>query len=445
MDRRNRPVKILAAAALALLAALPMAAPAAPIVEGEQRYTDAQLDRLLAPVALYPDSVLTHVLIASTYPLEVVMAARWSQEHPDLRGQAAVDAVEDKDWDASVKALVAFPELLERMSSDLSWTEDVGNAFLAQEGQVMDRVQVLRDRADAAGTLDAIEEVRVVRDAEVIHIEPVREVVYVPYYDARVVYGSWWWPAYPPVYWAYWGGHPWHWYHTHYHATHFWWGVGWYRPHAWFWYSAPHWHERRVVTVHHHHRHHHHYYGSSRHVARHHDARHWRHDARHRHNVSYRSERSARAHGGTWRGQSRRSSDDRGGVRPAPQRQERGEHSRSPGQTRRDARHEQVAQGLRARREAPRELRTHDSGPRRVERAAAGPSRAPDSGPRRVERLAPGLSRAPDSHPRNGGRAERREGLAAKALSRNEARGETRRENQDKRKQEKRVGSFLQN
>jgi hypothetical protein len=463
-------MKTFVAAALAMAAALPMAAPAAPIVQGEQRYTEAQLDRLLAPIALYPDTVLTHVLIAATYPLEVVMAARWSQEHPDLRGQAAVDAVEAQDWDASVKALVAFPELLERMSADLSWTEDLGNAFLAQESLVMDRVQVLRDRADAAGTLDDVEEVRVVREAEVIHIEPVREVVYVPYYDTRVVYGSWWWPAHPPVYWAYWGGHPWHWYHTHYHATHFWWGVGWYRPHAWFWYSAPHWHERRVVTVNHYHRHSHHYYGSSRHVARHHHARHWQHNPRHRHNVSYRNERVAREHNGAWRGRSHRDSDthrdshrdggDRRESRGEPQRRERGEYPRSSREIRREARHEQLIQNLRERRDAPRRETprgetprreressptqvARDSRPTRAVRESSSPlpggawreapprasapreSRAHELRARVIERAATSASRAPEARQ---GRAQRAEGLVPRALSRNESRGEARSE-----------------
>ena len=100
-------------------------------------FSQAELDSMLAPVALYPDSVLSHVLIAATYPLEVIQAARWSREHPGLRGEDAVDAVEYQDWDASVKALVAFPDLLQRMDEDLQWTQNLGDAFLVQEEEVI--------------------------------------------------------------------------------------------------------------------------------------------------------------------------------------------------------------------------------------------------------------------------------------------------------------------
>src|SRR5690606_9466242 len=101
-------------------------------------FTAAELDQMLAPVALYPDTVLSHVLIASTYPLEVVQADRWTRENPGLETEAAVAAVENQDWDPSVKALVAFPQVLDRMSADLAWTQRLGDAFLADEGAVMD-------------------------------------------------------------------------------------------------------------------------------------------------------------------------------------------------------------------------------------------------------------------------------------------------------------------
>src|SRR5690606_8756724 len=149
--------------------------------------SEAEREQLLAPIALYPDSVLSHVLIAATYPLEVVMAARWTEEHPELEGAAAVEAVEDEGWDPSVQALVAFPDLLQRMSQDLDWTERLGEAFLADEEALLDSVQNLRQQAYDAGSLNDLDYLAVSREAERhIVIEPVRrEVIYVPWYDTR--------------------------------------------------------------------------------------------------------------------------------------------------------------------------------------------------------------------------------------------------------------------
>ncbi|MFU8820721.1 MAG: DUF3300 domain-containing protein [Gammaproteobacteria bacterium] len=169
----------------------------------EQGFTQAELDQMLAPVALYPDALLSQVLIASTYPLEIVEAARWSQQNAHLEGEAAVEAVADRGWDPSVKALVAFPDLLAQMNEDLEWTRRLGDAMLYQEPAVMDSIQFLRARADAAGSLESTEHVRVIREEKTIIIEPAEtRVVYVPYYDPYIVYGTWWRPAYPPVYWA---------------------------------------------------------------------------------------------------------------------------------------------------------------------------------------------------------------------------------------------------
>jgi len=163
--------------------------------------SQAELDQMLAPVALYPDTVLTHVLIASTYPLEVVQAARWAKDNPNLEGDAAVRAVDNKGWDPSVKALVAFPQLLQRLSSDLEWTQQLGEAFLEDESQVMASIQGLRQKAYSSGNLSNNQQVVVERERDIIVIEPARkEVVYVPVYDTRVVYGDWWWPHHPPVY-----------------------------------------------------------------------------------------------------------------------------------------------------------------------------------------------------------------------------------------------------
>ena len=146
----NMTLKALMKWSAALLLSLPLAANAA-VSRPATPFTDAELDQMLAPIALYPDAVLSHVLIAATVPDEVEVAAEWSRRHPDLTGQKAVDAVEGREWDPSVKALVAFPDVLARMDDDPEWTEDLGDAFLDQEGDVMDRVQYLRDRADANG------------------------------------------------------------------------------------------------------------------------------------------------------------------------------------------------------------------------------------------------------------------------------------------------------
>lgn len=222
----------------ALVLALPLAAQAR-----SDLYTDAEIDQLIAPIALYPDSVLSQVLAAATYPDEVEEAARWSRNHPEYHGQEAVEEVDDMDWHASVKALVAFPEVLARMHDDPDWTEDLGNAFAGQESDVMDRVQYLRDRADESGSLDRLEHTRVVREREYIYLEPsYADVVYVPYYDPWYAYGSWWWPGYPPHCWTYWGGRP----VTYYSG--FYWGIGFHVGPAFVTYNRFDWPARRVVS-----------------------------------------------------------------------------------------------------------------------------------------------------------------------------------------------------
>ncbi|HSH26933.1 MAG TPA: DUF3300 domain-containing protein, partial [Wenzhouxiangella sp.] len=244
-------------------------------------FSQAELDSMLAPVALYPDSVLSHLLIAATYPLEVIQAARWSREHPGLRGEDAVAAVEHRNWDASVKALVAFPELLRRMDDDLQWTQDLGDAFLVQEEEVIASIQYLRSEAYSQGQLRSNEHVKVVREKEYIYIEPARtRVVYVPYYDPRVIYPSWRWSSYPPHYWHRPAGFS--------VGMSFYWGRPYYiRPS--FYFSSFHWATRRVVVVnHHHHYYRDHRFHSGREVARFDHARHWKHDPRHRRGVSYR-------------------------------------------------------------------------------------------------------------------------------------------------------------
>ena len=171
-------------------------------------FTQQELDQMLAPIALYPDSLLSQMLMASTYPLEIVEAARWAKANPKLQGDQAVTATEQYSWEPSVKSLVAFPNVLAMMDEKLDWTERLGDAFLSQQTQVMDSVQALRQKASSAGNLQSTDQIRVEQQAQNIVIEPSNpQVVYVPYYDPAVIYGPWWWPAYPPIFWRPWPGY----------------------------------------------------------------------------------------------------------------------------------------------------------------------------------------------------------------------------------------------
>jgi len=194
-------------------------------------YDQAELDAMLAPIALQPDGVVSQVLIAATYPDEVAAAARWSRANPHMRGDPALRAVENEPWDPAVKALVVFSELLTRMVESSQWLHDLGEAFVGQQAQVMDTVQALRRRAQAAGHLASTDQTTVYDQGEAIVVQPRTQIVYVNYYDPYVVYGPWWWPYYQPVFW-----HPW--------AV---------RPvfvaHGFF-YSKPDWHHRHVNVVH---------------------------------------------------------------------------------------------------------------------------------------------------------------------------------------------------
>ncbi len=168
---------------------------------GQAKFKQEELDQLLAPVALYPDSVLGQVLIASTYPLEVVQADRWTKANKDLKGDSLTKALEKQNWDPSVKSLVNFPQVLSMMSEKLEWTQKLGDAFLAQQKEVMDTVQKLRFKAKEAGNLKTTKEQKVVVQEKVIIIEPASpQVIYVPTYNPVVVYGVWPYPAYPPYY-----------------------------------------------------------------------------------------------------------------------------------------------------------------------------------------------------------------------------------------------------
>lgn len=179
-------------------------APAAPTPQAP-RFSRAELEQLLAPIALYPDQLLSQVLMASTYPLEVVEAARWVSVRANraLKGDALVAALRDKHWEPSVMALVPFPHILELLCAQLEWTQKLGNAFLAQQADVMDAVQRLRKAAIAAGRFQTGPQCRCVvatNDHGYVTVAPAQpRMVYVPVYDPVWVYGAWPYPAYPPV------------------------------------------------------------------------------------------------------------------------------------------------------------------------------------------------------------------------------------------------------
>ncbi len=272
----------------------PGAARAARDPRAAAAFSQEQLDQMLAPIALYPDALLSQMLMAATYPLEVVEAARWSRANSGYQGDDAVRAVQQYAWDPSVKSLVAVPRILEMMDQKLEWTEDLGDAFLSQPAQVMDTIQRLRRRAYAAGYLRSGDEISVQSSAQFIYIEYTDpEAIFVPYYDPTIVYGTWWWPDYPPVYWAPWPGY--------YMAS----GFGWARPvyvSAGFFFGTCDWRQHRVDVV----NVRNYYYapsiqnpaGISRYVNTAPGA--WRHDPEHRRGVPYRSPELRREYGRTF-------------------------------------------------------------------------------------------------------------------------------------------------
>ena len=171
----------------------------------QQTLTPDQLDSLVAPIALYPDPILSQVLVASTYPLEIVEAARWLSQNSSLQGKALVDAAAKQSWDASVQALVVLPDLLKRLNQDISWASDLGNAFLAQQQDVMEAVQRMRQKAESNGALQSTKEQQVTTTTQggntYIEIQPASpEVVYVPQYDPVAVWGPPAYYPYPPIY-----------------------------------------------------------------------------------------------------------------------------------------------------------------------------------------------------------------------------------------------------
>src|SRR5271166_966743 len=185
------------------LAATQTQLPDAPSAQAVAKIPADQLDSLVAPIALYPDPMLSQVLVASTYPLEVIQLQQWLAQHKDLKDKELAAAVEKQDWDPSIQSLAGLPDLVKLLSENIKWTTDLGNAFLAQQNDVMDAVQRMRKKAQDNGNLKSNEqqkvEVKTVESKQVIVVEQANpQVVYVPSYNPTVVYGA---PvyAYPPI------------------------------------------------------------------------------------------------------------------------------------------------------------------------------------------------------------------------------------------------------
>ena len=210
---------------------------AAPSAAPTAKQTPEELQQLVAPIALYPDALISQILAGATYPSEIVEVDRWMQEHPSVKGQDLANQVDKQSWDPSVKALTQFPSVLANMDKNLSWTSALGEAYVNQPQDVMDAVQVMRARAQQAGNLKSNEQEKVETQGQTIVIEPAEpEVVYVPTYDPWLVYGApvvvWpGWYAYPGLYVAgpgisfglgfgigFFGGFGWGWHH---------WGMDW--------------------------------------------------------------------------------------------------------------------------------------------------------------------------------------------------------------------------
>jgi hypothetical protein len=210
-------------------------APAAPAAAST--FSKEQLEQMVAPMALYPDPVVSQMLMASTYPLEIVEAARFMKANPGLKEAALEAKLKEHDWDASVKSLCGFPDVLKQMDENLDWTQDLGDAFLGQKTELMDTVQRMRGKAYDSGNLKTTEQQVVTQQPDkIIVIQPADpEVIYVPTYSSTVVYGGWSYPSYyyPPMYYpppygygamaftvgvvwgaAIWGGCNWGWGHS---------------------------------------------------------------------------------------------------------------------------------------------------------------------------------------------------------------------------------------
>ena len=192
--------------------------------------TPEQLQQLVAPIALYPDSLVAQILAASTFPEQVVEADRWVQANPDLKGEALGKAVDQQPWDPSVKALAAFPAVLGNMDKNLSWTSSLGDAYYNQQPDVMDAVQVMRRRAQASGNLKTTPQQTVTTQGSSIVVQPANpEVVYVPAYDPWLVYGG------PIMAWPGWYPYPRIWYNGPFLSFGPGFGIGFFGGFGWGW------------------------------------------------------------------------------------------------------------------------------------------------------------------------------------------------------------------
>ena len=197
----------LAIALLIPIGAMAQTSTAPATAAGPQLLKPAELDQLVAPIALYPDLLLSEVLMASAYPLEVVQAERWAEANKNLKGDQLKAGLDKQQWDASIKSLVTTPSVLEMMSTQLDWTQKLGDAVVAQQADVMDAIQRLRAKAQSNNKLTSTKEqtvtVEQVQGKQVIAIAPTQpDTVNVPYYDPSVVYGEWPYSDYPPYYFA---------------------------------------------------------------------------------------------------------------------------------------------------------------------------------------------------------------------------------------------------
>jgi hypothetical protein len=224
----NRLPALLAFALLAIVGGSAFAADPAPAsAPAAKPFKEEELASLLAPIALYPDEIVAQILMAATYPLEIVEANRWVEKNKTLKGDALAAAAKKQPWDPSVQAMTGLPDVLKMMDEKLDWTQKLGDAMLAQQKEVMDMIQELRAKAKAEGNLKSDDHMKVTTEpppaeaetkTEVIVIESANpEVIYVPTYNPVSVYGYWGYPAYPPYYWPPPIGYP---------GSGFWWGVG---------------------------------------------------------------------------------------------------------------------------------------------------------------------------------------------------------------------------
>jgi hypothetical protein len=208
--------------------------------------TPEQLQRLVAPIALYPDSLVAQILAAATFPEQVVEADRWVGAHPDLKDEALGRAVDPEPWDPSVKALTAFPSVLGNMDKNLSWTSSLGDAYYNQQQDVMDAVQVMRQKAQAAGNLKSTPQQTVTTQGSTVEIEPAQpDVVYVPAYDPWLVYGG------PIVAWPGWYPYPGIWYDGPFLSFGLGFGIGFFGGFGWGWgHWGFDWHNRYAIYNH---------------------------------------------------------------------------------------------------------------------------------------------------------------------------------------------------